>query len=205
MFLAIWVCVACSETLFDAYASTFYESFAACRLLQYTLTSLLLVLFLCRPSAASRFSMSATIALRTRRSTYDSRVQLISLTDGEAATLPAEPKTRKRASAHKYEKDLTESSLPTPPATPKRKRGSVVEKADDDEQDTKSPQSPAPRKSTPTKLRPKLLEPHPEPPRWRETYDIVRACHNLPGASLSYSPSIRSRTSEKVSLQQSTL
>lgn len=31
----------------------------------------------------------------------------------------------------------------------------------------------SPRKSTPTKLRAKLEQAHPEPARWRETYEIV--------------------------------
>ena len=132
---------------------------------------------------------AAPIALRTRKSQADSRVTLFTLDDApeSKSVLPSSsagsssPATRRTRNARvKAEAAAAAASSPSTPATPrKRARKSKVEAEEDEysepEEEEKKPRRPSlsPRKPTPTKLRPKLEHAHPEPPRWRETYEIV--------------------------------
>jgi hypothetical protein len=123
-------------------------------------------------------SQSPSVALRTRTSLHDSRVTLVTLSNDNgpasselpATSAPTSPATRARRTRSKN--DEIEGS-PSTPAKSKRARAVKDEDADDDYKIAKKA-SPSPKKSSPTKLRAKLVEPHPEPARWKETYQIVR-------------------------------
>lgn len=132
--------------------------------------------------------------LRTRKSTADSRVTLFTLADDSfdagtstttspvASTSTLSPRTRRSASV-KVKAELDSpvmNGTPAAPATPvkesrKRSRTSTLKEESDIEYDAKpAKKSPSKsRPSSPTKLRAKLEIAHPEPPRWRETYEIV--------------------------------
>lgn len=142
----------------------------------------------CTRSTSSTSLAMAAPALRTRRSAADARVTLFSLgpptespdVKPEASTSSSPATRSSRKSRVKTEDDdavTAGSARASSPVTPrKRARKTKAEQdASDEEEDEKKPKRPSmsPRKSTPTKLRAKLEQAHPEPARWRETYEIV--------------------------------
>ncbi|KAK9894493.1 DNA glycosylase [Cystobasidium minutum MCA 4210] len=130
--------------------------------------------------------------LRTRKSTADPRVTLVTLADDDpheastprvASTSTSSPRPTRRASQQAKSEDADSDPVLSTPATPvresrrKRSRTSTLkEESDDDDADVKvTKKTPSKsRPSSPTKLRAKLEVAHPEPPRWRETYEIIR-------------------------------
>lgn len=138
-------------------------------------------------------------SLRSRKSAADARVTLFSLApdevDAKPATSPAvstsdaSPRVQRSASRRVKAEDSEDYALDSATAAilatpvkkqPQRKRSRTItlkEESDDDE-DTKPAVKRSPSKArppTPTKLRAKLDIAHPEPARWRETYEIVRS------------------------------
>lgn len=116
-------------------------------------------------------------SLRTRQSTADQRVTLFSLDSPAASTSTHDVPSVERGSASRSNGKSSRAHEPED-ATPKkrvRKTAKSAIKAEEDgdgDEDVKK-SSPSPRKSSPTKIRAKLLKAHPAPPRWQETYDIV--------------------------------
>lgn len=142
-----------------------------------------------------------TPALRTRTSARDARVTLVSLapvSDGsEALDAPTESESnaRTRRAVSRSSPTKAEAAGPsTPPRSNKRPRKASVARVkaedglSDSNEDVKPAKgtkaSPSPRKPTPTKLRAALTDAHPEPPRWRETYEIVSAVNRDDPGSL---------------------
>ena len=133
-----------------------------------------------------------TPALRTRTSARDARVTLVTLAsvnnDPNELDAPADSKgnARPRRAGSRSSPVKAEAAGPsTPPRSNKRPRKASIARVkaedglSDSDEDVKPARgtkaSPSPRKPTPTKLRAALTDAHPEPPRWRETYEIVSA------------------------------
>lgn len=127
---------------------------------------------------------AAPIALRTRRSQADARVTLFSL-EGAAAAAESPPESKPDVSssspatrkARNGRAKAEDDSAGESPVTPRKRarKTKVKDEGESEEDDEKKARRPSmsPRKPTPTKLRAKLEVAHPEPPRWRETYEIV--------------------------------
>lgn len=141
---------------------------------------------------AARRSCFKMPNLRTRKSTADARVTLVTLAASDAAepdersspiasSSTATPRTKRstplkiKAEVDDFEEPQGAAQLATPvkPTQRKRSRTSTLkEESDDDIKPLKKSPSKS-RPPSPTKLRAKLEVAHPEPARWRETYEIV--------------------------------
>lgn len=128
--------------------------------------------------------------LRTRKSTTDSRVTLFtlepanetsaSLASPVASTSISTPRAKRESTrVVKAEEDDGSADAgvsATPVKSRKRTRTSTLKEDESDYEEEKKSVKKSPAKSrpsSPTKLRAKLEIAHPEPPRWRETYEIV--------------------------------
>ena len=139
---------------------------------------------------------AAPIGLRTRRSQADSRVTLFSL-EGQAAAedsseskpdvSSSSPATRRARNVRAKAEDDSAGESPVTPRKRPRKTKVKEEGESDEEESEKKLRRPSmsPRKPTPTKLRAKLEVAHPEPPRWRETYEIVSGFAGIRESRLS--------------------
>ena len=123
----------------------------------------------------------SSIAFRTRRSQRDSRLTLYTLVKTEETDtdhgLASSTALRQSPVRNLRKSSFVAESQPVQLQS-KRSRKSKIDSSDDDLVIPKS--SPSPKKSSPTKLRAKLLECHPEPPRWREAYEIASAPRRSP-------------------------
>lgn len=138
------------------------------------------------------------MALRTRQSAANARVTLFSLVAEPSAATANDidssepivgltsstiisPATRRSRSVRTAVKTGEGEDSSPAPSTPRLKRARARKAKDESDLDSegdvgkKEPKRPSmsPRKPTPTKIRAKLEVAHPEPPRWRETYEIV--------------------------------
>jgi hypothetical protein len=137
--------------------------------------------------------------LRTRKSVLDPRVTLFSLEPDSVASSrnsisSVELSDTKHESVTLHQAHSSPEAGPSSFATPGRrtlKRSRAKEESDENEDEgedevsktsVKKKKRPSkPKAPSPTKIRAKLETAHPEPPRWRETYEIVgRQMYHLP-------------------------
>lgn len=98
-----------------------------------------------------------------------------------ATSASSSPVTRSMRSLRSRKPEPEDETCGTSPQARSAKRPRKVVKKDEGSDEEvkdikvkKEKPSPSPKKSSPTKLRAKLTDAHPEPPRWKETYEIIR-------------------------------